>query len=238
MNSWGDTNDEWRGLAPLSTHTSCFTTSYGIPNLWDAFQQGAIPDAQRREVNQDEHAKVVAGMHIIHKNFQNFTDENLEDCLAMLSMYDGASVPFDWEGADIKLLYGKGPGAGASNDVANQQARGLPVGSVGQLYLCRPELGEEDTFIIGIIRGITKINGYNGVNMQWFELSDKGEGDKYTGMYKSVLPSHTRYYFILLHTCFSFLLHTFFPNHNMHTKKTLTEPTNSPTHPMNASSSY
>jgi hypothetical protein len=185
---------------PLSTHTVCFKTSYGIPNLWDAFQNGNIPDAQRRELNQEEHAKVVEGMHTIHRNFENFTDENLEDCLAMLAMYDEPSVPFNWKEEDIKLLYGKGPGAGASLEVAEQQARGLPVGAIGQLYLCRPEVGEDDTFIIGIIRGIMQKNGENGVNMQWFELSDSEEGNKYTGMYKSILPASTRYHFFLFHT--------------------------------------
>jgi hypothetical protein len=215
MNSWGDSTDEWRGLAALSTHTVCFKTSYGIPNLWKAFKDGAIPDAQRRELNEEEHAKVVEGMHTIHSNFKNFTDENLKDCLAMLDMYDGAAVPFDWKEEDIQLLYGKGSGAGANEVVAHQQARGLPVGSVGELYLCRPEVGEgeDDTFIIGIIRGITQEDGHNGVNMQWFQLSELAQGNKYQGMYKSVLPATTRCDFFLC-CAFSTQITTFINIHS------------------------
>jgi len=197
MSSWGDPTDEWRGLAPMSSHTICFPTSYGVPDIYAAYQAKAIPDAQRRECNDSEHAKVVAGMHTIFDHFEHFSTANLNDCLDMLRGYTEPSIAFDWDGEGIKLLYGQGAGAGASIQVASQQALGLPVGEVGQLYLCRPDASDTDTFIIGIIRAITKQNRQNGVNMQWFQLTDN-DADKYAGTYASVLASNTRYTHIVL----------------------------------------
>ena len=191
MNSWGDTTDEWRGLAPLSTHTLCFPTSYGIPDIYEASKSGAIPDAQRRELNEFEHTKVVNGMHTIYNHFEHFTQDNLDDCLEMLQGYTQPSKALAWKKEDMKMLYGRGAGVGASSQVAAQQSLGLPVGEVGQIYLCQPEDLEEDPFIIGVIRGIVQLNGRNGVNMQWFALTEPG-ADKYKGTYSAILPANTR----------------------------------------------
>jgi hypothetical protein len=191
MNSWGDPTDEWRGLAPLSTHTDCFPTQYGIPNIFEAHNQAAFPDSQQRQVNMEEHAAVVKGMHAIKAHFDCFTEANLADCLDMLSLYTDDARPFEWNRDDIKLLYGAGTGIGASQDVAVQQSQGLPVGAEGEVFLCRPAAEDEDTFIVGIIRGITRHAGYQGVNMQWFTLTNP-DACKYTSMYTSVLPANTR----------------------------------------------
>ena len=193
MNSWGDADDEWRGLAPMSTHTVCFPTSYGIPNIFKAAQNNDIPDAQRRSVDQEEHAKVVAGMHAIKAAFQHFDDDNLADCLDLLSLYTAPASKFAWDPVDIQRLYGRGTGAGASAEVGAQQAQGLPVGQVGQKYLCMPHEDDDDTFLVGIIRAVTKNrDGENGVNMQWFSLPPGGNVCKYTSAYSAVLPSNTR----------------------------------------------
>jgi len=197
MDSWGDPKDEWRGLAPMSTHTLCFNTSYGIPDLCTGEENQAIPDAQRRDVCEDEHAKWVEGMHTIHTHHEHFTDDNLADCLDMLASYTNPPKPFDWIGDEMKLLYSAGAGGpDVSHEVAAQQALGLPVGEVGQFYVCMPFPGDDDTFILGIIRDLKKkkINKVmtNGVNMQWLTRADPN-GDKYSGIYKSVLSSSTRY---------------------------------------------
>jgi hypothetical protein len=115
----------------------------------------------------------------------------------MLAMYTDTPRQFSWDGEDMKLLYGAGAGAGASIEVGAQIAIGLPVGQVGELYVCMPEPGEGDTFIIGIIRNLAKkkIKGVltNGINMQWYTQSDGELADRYTATYTSILPSSTRY---------------------------------------------
>ena len=195
MTSWGDAADEWRGLTPLSTHTMCFPTSHGIPNLYEAAAQEAIPDAKIRLLDTELHNKMKAGMHTMHSFFDHFTDENLEDCLAMLALAEGFALPFQWDMEDMKKLYGGGTGVGASEAVANQQAAGLPVGEVGDVYLCRPDESEIDTFLIGIIRFLAAgPKGEPGVKMQWFEMRNFNKNqDQYRSTYYTCLPAATRY---------------------------------------------
>ena len=193
MDSWGDSTDEWRGLAPMSSHTECFPTTYGVPNIYQAAAEDAIPDAQRRQVDTDEHDKVVAGMHAIKAAFTHFSDDNLADCLELLSLYTKPARKFAWEEEDIKRLYGRGTGVGASVEVAAQQSQGLPVGKVGDKFMCLPHADEEDTFLIGIIRAVCRNrDGDNGVKMQWFALPAGHNVCKYTSTYKAILPSDTR----------------------------------------------
>ena len=196
MNSWGDTTDEWRGLRPQTTHTLCFNTSYGVPDLCTGLANDAFPSAQRRDVALAEHQKWVEGMHTIHRCHANFNDDNLADCLRMLAMYTDPPQMFNWSKDDMTLLYGAGAGAGASIEVGAQIAIGLPVGNVGDFYVCRPDEQDEDTFILGIIRrttrGLWEGKMTNGVNMQWFTQSGGELADRYTADYTSVLPSSTR----------------------------------------------
>ena len=193
MNSWGVTTDEWRGFAPLSTHTICFKTAYGIPDLCAAYEKNAIPAAQRRELDEGEHAKQVAALHTIHRHFEHFSDDNLADCLDMLGAYTAPPRPFDWDGEDIKNLYGGGVGAGQSVQAAAQHRLGLPTAKLDGLYLCKPFEEDTDTFLLGIVKRLTKdAQGWSGVNMQWFTLVDDA-ACRYTGKYKPVLKTNLRY---------------------------------------------
>jgi hypothetical protein len=197
MNSWGDSTDEWRGLANQSTHTLCFNTSYGVPDLCSGVANDAFPNAQRRDVNPLEIVKWVEGMHTLRTLHANFNDDNLADCLEMLAGYTNPPKPFDWDIDDMALLYGAGAGATASVEVGDQISSGLPVGKVGDFFLCRPDGTDVDTFILGIIRGITRgmWDGRmtQGVNMQWFTHALDVQFDKYGGSYTAFLPSTTRY---------------------------------------------
>jgi hypothetical protein len=240
MNSWGDPTDEWRGLGPLSTHTVCFPTTYGIPDLYQAGLANAIPNAQRRELNAEEHNKMVAGMHTIFAHFERFTTTNLDDCLAMLDKYTEDSAPFEWALPDMYNLYGRGPGVGASVEVAAQQSLGLPVGEVGQIYMCRAEEDQADTFILGVIRALAKDKGVNGVKMQWFTQSDS-DGCKYKGTYKSVLPSTTRSLRNHKHwlcTQIPFKPARPVPHINYTCPRTIIGPTNTPSRRMDASNIF
>ena len=193
MASAADDKYEWRGLTPRSTHTLHFNTSMGVPNLWSDYQAGRLPDSKTREFNAEQHEKVVIGCTNIHAFFDNFSDESLDDCLHILRFFEDPPRPFPWTNQDMDLLYMKGPGADLSADVVGaQQARGLPVGEVGQLYLLKPEKDEEDTFLLDIIRAIAKnAKGERGVLMQFFQHAEGA--CKYTSAYSSVLSTNTRY---------------------------------------------
>lgn len=192
MGSAANPNDEWRGLTTNSTHTIPFNTSLGVPNLMTAFNAGQLPASRTREFNEDEHKKMVTGCKDMHTFFDCFSNESLDDCLRILKLFEDPPRPFPWTREDMESLYGKGPGAGLSADVvAAQQSRGLPVGEVGQLYLVKPDIDEEDTFILGIIRALAKDNkGEGGVLMQFFQHAQGA--CKYTSAYSSVLPSGTK----------------------------------------------
>ena len=193
MDNYGDPTDEWRGLMPMSTHTTCYQTSYGIPNLWRSFRRDELPDAKIRPLDEEAHAKLKKGLHDIHRFFGNFTDENLEDCLSMLQLYSSPAQPFPWTREDMEMLYARGPGGNAPADVADQQAHGLPVGKVGQVYMCRVEVEQDGhSFGIGIIRNITRDRGQGpGVNMQWFATTPGA--DPFTGQFVSEMSVNTRY---------------------------------------------
>ena len=193
MDNYGDPTDEWRGLMPLSTHTICYKTSYGIPNLWRSFQRHDLPDAKTRPLDEDAHDKLKKGLHDIHRFFTNFTDANLEDCLAMLELYSSPGKLFPWTTEDMELLYKEGPGANAGAQVGDQQAQGLPVGKVGEVYMCRLEVlhSRGPFFGIGIIRNITRDRDQGaGVNMQWFVT--KPDADAFTGQFTSEMSVNTR----------------------------------------------
>jgi hypothetical protein len=191
MNNYGDPTDEWRGLAPMSTHTLCFNTGYGIPDLCRAFENDDFPDSKVRPLDQEEHDNVVAGLKKIHDYFHHFTEDNLKDCLAVLDLYKADPTPFPWTEADMKLLYNRDARREA-DAVQAQEASGLPVGKVGEFYLCKSGEPDGDAFMIGVIRKIcTHPRDGPGVGMQWFELADSG-ACKYTSKYKTHLRTSTR----------------------------------------------
>ena len=205
MSSAATKDDEWRGLAPRSTHTIPFNTSFGIPNLWNDYIQNNIPASKSREFNEEEHNKIVTGCEDMHKFFDKFSNKSLDDCMGILQLYKDPPRPFPWSREEMKSLYMKGPGSGLGEDVvALQQAKGLPVGKVGEIYLCRPaeekkkkkekknknNTQQQDTFILGIIRALAKDkHGEGGVKMQWFQHA--AGANKYESAYTSVLPSST-----------------------------------------------
>jgi hypothetical protein len=193
MDNYGDPTDEWRGMASNSTHTICFNTGYGIPNLMKAFQDKDFPDAQVRHLDEEEHDNIVSGMHRMHDHFDKFTDDNLADCLAMMDLYKKPPASFPWTAADMKLLYKRDvQGAREEDRGLAQEEKGLPVGKVGQVYLVKSDEPDGDAFLIGIIRAIATdpIEG-PGVKMQWFELADP-TACRYTSKYKSHTKTSVR----------------------------------------------
>ena len=175
MSSFGDAEDYWRGLDGKDTHTIAYKTAYGIPDLFKAAQQSRIPRAAKRHVPLDEVALLEKSMHTIHAHFEQFDNESLQDCLDMCNLHKTAAKKFAWPLAELNLLFGKGPGQGATQQMQVQRALGLPVAEVGKVYLVRPERGSKENFLIGIARRKVEVRKEHGVNMQWFSPTNKTE---------------------------------------------------------------
>ena len=199
MDSWGDSADEWRGLADMTTHTLPWTTALGVPDLWDAVETDAMPHAQRRTPNLVDIAKTKEGLRIL-KTYAGdiFSEEDFQDCEEMLDLHVQPPKPFPWTKEEVFALFGKEPNQG--DDVEAQQRRGLPVGKVDELYICMPEKDSEDSFLLGRVMAL-KYGGErgneSGVLMQWFTLAtdkvkDRHKGDKYKGRYVPVLKADLR----------------------------------------------
>ena len=199
MDSWGDSTDEWRGLAEMTTHTEPWTTAYGVPDLWQAVQNGDMPPAAKRAPNPADIAKTMEGLKYLKEYSDDiFADEDFKDCEAMLDLHREPPKPFPWLPADVCALFGGEPDAG--DNVEAQQRRGLPVGKIDELYICKPYEDDDDTFLLGRVMSAT-YGGPNhdesGVLMQWFQLATDGKQDdrtasRYKGKYKPVLPHSTR----------------------------------------------
>ena len=120
-------------------------------------------------------------------------EEALADCLKVLSLFNKDPAPFCWTGDDIALFFEIGPGQGARNEVVQQQKRGLPLPQETKVYLVKPEEGEPDKFILGIVKALAvheERPDWPGVKIQFFEMPTLG-ADPYTCRYKPVLPINT-----------------------------------------------
>ena len=193
MSSWGDPEDEWRGMKPLTTHTVPFNTGFGIPNLWTAFLGSRMPHAAKRSADLKDIDEQERSLNKIHKLYPKFGEAALEDCKSLLKLSRTPARPFPWKRADIETIFSVGPGAGAKESVARQQQAGLPLGEEGACYLVKPKPGEKDKFLLGIVRTLFTRRGESGVTMQWFKVDAGDDADVYTSAYTPVLALNTRY---------------------------------------------
>ena len=88
------------------------------------------------------------------------------------------------------MFFEAGAGQGAQLDVVQQQQRGLPLPQAKKVYLVKPEAGEPDKFILGIVKALATHPDHAdwpGVKMQFFQLPSP-EADPYTCRYIPVHP--------------------------------------------------
>ena len=193
ISSWGDASDKWRGLQPLTHHTSPFADNggYGVPDLWAAFKEKALPKALIRTGNRGVKEDVVKSLHKLHENCPAFGKEELAANLRVADLYYGERAEFPWSEEDVESLFKRnddekaGPGAAAfSVDGA------LPVPRVGQCYLMRPDPADNDLFLLGICRAVKKDRQGNTkkAHMQFFQQQQGA--CPYVGKYNSVLTTN------------------------------------------------
>ena len=125
MNSWGDPLDTWRGLENHTTHTLPFSTSYGVPNFYKAYSmKNVLPKAARREQSGQNTPAAIAKqkdqLTTLHRYFDSFTREHLDDLLSLLDLAAAAPTLWPWKQEDVELIFGKYPGQGAVQHVQAQ----------------------------------------------------------------------------------------------------------------------
>ena len=86
-----------RDWAAPELHTPPFNTSYGILNLWDDYIADNMSASNTREFNEEEHNKKVTGCEDMHRYFEKFSNESLDDCMVF--------CPFPWSKKEMKSLY-------------------------------------------------------------------------------------------------------------------------------------
>ena len=195
ISSWGDASDKWRGLQPLTHHTSPFSENggLGIPDLWAAFKENALPKALIRPGNINVKEEVVKSMKKLHESCPAFGAEELAANLRVAELYNGERAEFPWSEEDVESLFKRnadeedGPGAAAG---AFSVDGALPVPRVGQCYLVRPDPDDDDLFLLGICRAVQKDRQgkYKKAHIQFFQQEENA--CPYQGMYTSVLQPH------------------------------------------------
>ena len=125
MNSWGDPDDTWRGLADYTTHTLPFDSSYGVPNFYKAYDlRGHLPRAAKRDDSATNSPAAITkqkkDLTDLHQFFESFTQTHLEDLMSLLDLAEAPSAPWPWKREDVELLFGTCPGQGAQGHVQAQ----------------------------------------------------------------------------------------------------------------------
>jgi hypothetical protein len=196
ISSWGDTTDKWRGLDPLTHYTEPFVNNngLGVPDLWAAFKENAMPKALVRSGNAVIAEEVVKSLHKLHEACPAFGEDELKSNLAVADLYSGERAVFPWSEEDVTKLFQKRAfEAGGPKNKLVRSDGALPEPCVGQCYILRPE-PDTDPFVIGICRAVSKTRGKTKAYMQYFQQVEGA--DPYEGQYTSVLTTdlaNTRY---------------------------------------------
>ena len=148
-------DEAWRGIAPNTNRTFLFISQLGCPDLFVDAQRAAIPDSWKRDTNQDVIAKMGNMIRNIQEHYPTtFTRAHVEDCEAIIALFQAEPQPFNWPLGPIKTLLWKGGGRAApATSVAAQQftvARqlGQHGATTSAIYMVRPNIHWTGTLLL------------------------------------------------------------------------------------------
>jgi hypothetical protein len=142
-----DMDEDWRGIEDNTHRTFLFKTAYGIPDLWAAVRDGAIPHSRKRDTSEEAISKMKAAMNKLSIE-PRFNQAHQDDCARIINMYETPAKQFNWHSDPIRALLGRGPGGRSAVErrtLAAQESTvaaqlGQEGAQLGVFYLVRPHM--------------------------------------------------------------------------------------------------
>jgi general stress protein 26 len=101
-----DMEEDWRGIEDNTHRTFLFVTAYGIPDLVADAAREAVPDSKKRDTPKEAIVLMRAALAKLQKELPDFAGQHVVDCLAIVDLYAGKALPFNWNLRHIKELFG------------------------------------------------------------------------------------------------------------------------------------
>jgi hypothetical protein len=101
-----DMEEDWRGIEDNTHRTFLFVTAYGIPDLVADAAREAVPDSRKRDTPKEAIVLMRAALAKLQKELPDFAGQHVVDCLAIVDLYAGKALPFNWNLRHIKELFG------------------------------------------------------------------------------------------------------------------------------------
>jgi hypothetical protein len=98
--------EDWRGIEDNTHRTFLFVTAYGIPDLVADAAREAVPDSRKRDTPKEAIVLMRAALAKLQKELPDFAGQHVVDCLAIVDLYAGKALPFNWNLRHIKELFG------------------------------------------------------------------------------------------------------------------------------------
>jgi len=136
---------EWGGLKEHTTHSKLFVGT--TPNLVDALENGAIPNAAipTAPVTMETLETILKGIETFKTNFSRiFTTRHEEDCLSVLALMqltvDEGGAPCHWKAEDLRYLLSPRDHRRIDNPVVEEIGDSPPWDAKrGDFYIVKPE---------------------------------------------------------------------------------------------------
>ena len=141
-----DMEEDWRGIAANTHRTFLFTTAFGIPDLWTAVEDDAIPDAILRDTTAEVIGTMRKGLLKLEATLPTFFGPDRRDCEHIVDLFEGPAQKFGWDRAAISAHLGKGGGLSAAGvSVAEQELKvtrqlGQNGAQIAKFYMVRPSV--------------------------------------------------------------------------------------------------
>jgi hypothetical protein len=138
-------DENWRGIEEHTNRTFLFKTHYGMPNLNAAVENEEMPDSIKRNTTKKEIYEMRKAMRKLARALPSFSKEHQEDYEAIVKLFEGPPLKFNWNKRHIGIFFGKGQKGQGKNGAGVEEQQRMITGNLGQdgavegsIYLIRP----------------------------------------------------------------------------------------------------